>query len=82
MRSKFIFIIGALGVVCSQSLAVSVIVGGSNTIDSAGANQLASWLGEGDIVLTRIFQHANLLLAGGDTLTTNGVGGFHDSVDG
>lgn len=77
MRSKSLLIVAALGVVCANSMAASTIVGGSNTIDVAKANQLAAWLGEGDLVLTRIFAHVV-----GDGKTATSPTGFHASVDG
>ncbi len=77
MRSKSLLIVAALGVVCANSMAATVIIGGSNTIDVAKANQLASWLGEGDLVLTRIFAHTI-----GDGKTATSANGFHPSVDG
>jgi hypothetical protein len=77
MRSKSLLIVAALGVVCANSMAASTIIGGSNTIDIAKANQLATWLGEGDLVLTRIFAHTI-----GDGKTATSADGFHPSVDG
>lgn len=37
--------------------AGSVVVGGSGILTQSGANQLASWLGEGDLTFTDIFSH-------------------------
>jgi hypothetical protein len=52
--------------------ANSVTVGGS-LLDQSGANQLASWLGEGDLTITNIFSHTN-----GDGKT---AADFHAAAD-
>jgi hypothetical protein len=52
--------------------ADSVIVGGSVLLGQADANQLATWLGEGDLTLTRIFSKTD----------TNSYFDFHAAADG
>jgi hypothetical protein len=54
--------------------AASIIVGGSGLLTQGGADQLAAWLGEGDLTLTGIFSHA-----AGDGKTSLG---FHAAADG
>ena len=54
--------------------AESIVVNGSGILNQSGANQLASWLGEGDLTLTNIFSHSI-----GDGKTTSS---FHAAADG
>lgn len=52
--------------------AQTTIAGGSTLLSQAGANQIATWLGEGPLTLTRIYAKS-----AGDTAST-----FHAAVDG
>ncbi len=54
--------------------ASSVIVGGSNLLTQSSADQLATWLGEGDLKLTNIFTHSS-----NDATTSYD---FHAAADG
>ena len=58
----------------SSATASSVIVGGSTLLTQSSADQLATWLGEGDLKLTNIFSHTT-----GDG---QNYSDFHNKVDG
>ena len=64
-----------LGVASAK--ASSVVVGGTGLLTQGGVDQLATWLGEGDLKLTNVFTHA--LTPNGDSKTSYD---FHTAADG
>jgi hypothetical protein len=67
-------LMGLSALVIPDSSGAQTIVGGSSLLSSADANQLATWLGQGPITLTRIFDHVT-----GDGKTDTD---FHTAADG
>ena len=73
-RLHFLFAGLALAVATAGQAHADPIIGGSTLITPAGFTQLESWLGQGDITLTKVFSHT-----AGDGKTSYN---FHAAVDG
>jgi len=70
--SRSMRVAAACAVFVALPASAATIVGGSDLLSASSANQLESWLGQGDISLTNIFDKA----AGDDSVS------FHAAVDG
>ena len=57
----------------SCSLSASSIVNGGQLLTQSGADQLAAWLGQGNLTLTNVFSSGP---------EANGISLFHAAVDG
>ncbi|HTN73853.1 MAG TPA: PEP_CTERM-anchored TLD domain-containing protein, partial [Pirellulaceae bacterium] len=76
MHKHLIVIVGSLlvSLITASPATAATIIGGSNLLSQADADQLQSWLGEGNIAITNIFSHAP-----GDGKTSVN---FHAAADG
>lgn len=69
---RFVFLLGLWALLAPLPAQAGAILGGSSLIDGDDVDQLASWLGEGDLTLTRIYTKS-----AGDTSAD-----FHAAADG
>lgn len=71
---KAVCLLALLTVAPAQATPVGTVVGGASLIDAGDANQLATWLNQGDIDLERLFTYSWHDMAAAQT--------WHAAVDG